>query len=49
MKFLLFVRCGLYKSYSLNVNGIVTVVFPLLTLLNFQRLTALLISPSNSL
>jgi hypothetical protein len=36
------------EDYSENVNGMVTVVLPDLTLLNFQRLTAVLISPSNS-
>ena len=38
----------LSKDYSENVNGMVTVVLPDFTLLNFQRLTADLISPSNS-
>ena len=41
---------GILKQiYSLNVNGMVTVVLPDVTLPNFQRLTAFLISPSNSL
>ena len=36
------------KNYSENVNGIVTVVFPDLTLENVQRLTAPLTAVSNS-
>ena len=42
------IDCILKQIYSLNVNGMVTVVFPDFTLPNFQRLTAFLISPSNS-
>ena len=43
------IDCILKQIYSLNVNGMVTVVLPDFTLPNFQRLTAFLISPSNSL
>ena len=42
------IDCILKQIYSLNVNGMVTVVLPDFTLPNFQRLTAFLISPSNS-
>jgi hypothetical protein len=43
-----FFSVSLDLNYSEKVNGMVTVVLPDFTLLNFQRLTAVLISPSNS-